>query len=483
LLDLQVKETATVLQAVLPATETPLASAVEIAATNHGSAAAFRSYISAYVGQSPKPFAAASLWQVQANRVREIAATGRALALPGSAIGTKQTLLAGAKQSSVTLVGPLALRATRPRVGYTFASKGYLIYAEALLPAHRRAVIQRGSPFSNLRFALYLGPSTSAAALLETNVDHLPVSGDTATATAPFGSSALTLVATSSARLGGGLSAAVWWIVIVIGLLLAGLVTVAAEWLVRRRRQAEGATAEAELQLAEQRSLARMLQQALLPEVLVSPPGLQATARYVTGVVGVDIGGDWYDLIALDDQRAFFVIGDVSGRGVPAGTTMAALRFAIHAFVHEGHEPATVLDRLVGLIDVGRDGQFATVLCGTLDIERHELTVASAGHLPPLIIADGATAYVDLPIGPPVGVSRTYSYSAVTVPVPPRAIVMAFTDGLIERPGDSLDSSLEQLKSLAGSATSLDEIFDRIVPDLSAGSTDDIAILGVQWLT
>jgi serine phosphatase RsbU (regulator of sigma subunit) len=163
---------------------------------------------------------------------------------------------------------------------------------------------------------------------------------------------------------------------------------------------------------------------------------------------------------------------------------MAALRFAVHALVNEKHPPALVLDRLVGLLDVARDGQFATMLCGVLDIARHEITFANTGHMPLLVVGDGACSYLQGAVGPPIGVVSKRPYESTTVQLPKQATVLAFTDGLVERPGEALDDSLEHLRSKIESAVDLEDVFDRVVgPDLAAESSDDIAILGVQWLS
>lgn len=480
LLTLQVKQTATVLQAVLPSVETPLASAAQIAETGNGSVAAFRTYTAPYIGPSPKPFVGMSLWRLDGASAPELVATaGQSALLAGEHARLTRTLLAATKQPAVQLTGPLGLARPRPRLGYTYAVRSYVVYAESLLPARRHVAIERGSPFSNLRFALYLGKTMAPSALLETNVGRLPLGGDTATATVPFGASSLTLTGASTRRLGGGLSGALWWIIVLVGIVLSLLAAGMTERLVRARRAAERDTALTSVLLAEERTIAQTLQQALLPETLPAIPGLRSQARYVTGTAGVDIGGDWYDLLPVDHDRVYFVVGDVSGRGVRAGTTMAALRFAIHAFVYEGHPPAVVLDRLTRMIDVGRDGQFATVLCGVLDVSRREVTLASAGHLPPLVIGAQAT-YVDVPTGPPVGVRTPRRYESVTVSVPPRATLLAFTDGLVERPDEALDASLERLRAEIATAASLEAVFEQLG---SSGGADDIAILGVQWTT
>ena len=485
LLKLQVTQTATVLQAIVPAVETPLASAAQIAATSQGSAVDFSTYIRSYLGASPKPFVGASLWKlVPGGQPQRVGMVGRPPILAPGSPRLQALLASAAGQKSVMLTGPLEPSSPRPRLGYAYAARTYVVYAEALLPAHRRVVVQRGSPFSDLRFALYLGKKASSPALLETNVDRLPVDGDTAAATVPFGASSLTLVAGSTGQLGGTLSGALWWIVAIAGGVLSVVAMLVAERLVRRRRAAEQLTATISDLLDEERGIARTLQQALLPQALPLVPGLRAEARYVAGAHGVDIGGDWYDLLPLDGDRAFFVIGDVSGRGVAAGTTMAALRFAVHALVNEKHSPAVVLDRLVGLLDVGRDGQFATILCGVLDIAGHEMTLANAGHMPLLVIGDGESTYVSGSVGPPVGVIPNRPYRETTVQLPPNATLLAFTDGLIERPHEALDDSLEHLRSRIGSAAELDDVIGRVmVSDLGTESSDDIAILGVQWLS
>jgi serine phosphatase RsbU (regulator of sigma subunit) len=248
----------------------------------------------------------------------------------------------------------------------------------------------------------------------------------------------------------------------------------------RRRKAAERLTERTQEQLAEQRSIALVLQQAMLPETLPEIDGLRMQASYLPGAAGVDIGGDWYDIVPLDARRAFFVIGDVSGRGLAAATTMAALRFAVHAFVSEGHQPGEVLDRLTKLLDVERDKQFATILCGVLDAEQHTLTLANAGHLPPLLVAD-TVRFIDVDGDPPIGVANGRSYSTVTVEVPDEAVLLAFTDGLVERRGEPLDAGLERLRSAIEPHATVDEVFQQIVPTFAAGSSDDIAIVGVQW--
>ena len=126
---------------------------------------------------------------------------------------------------------------------------------------------------------------------------------------------------------------------------------------------------------------------------------------------GVDIGGDWYDVIDLEDGRLLLVVGDVSGRGLRAATTMAALRYAIHAYAAQHDAPTEILTKLSYLLDVADSGQLATILFALVDIDRREISVTSAGHLPPLLIQNGDGHYVHTEVGLPIGVEPGASYT------------------------------------------------------------------------
>jgi serine phosphatase RsbU (regulator of sigma subunit) len=197
----------------------------------------------------------------------------------------------------------------------------------------------------------------------------------------------------------------------------------------------------------------------------------------------VEIGGDWYDVIPLDDHRLLTVVGDVSGRGLRAATTMASLRYAIHAYAAQGDPPATILSKLSGLLRVTTASQFATVLCAVLDVDTHEVTVASAGHLPLLLIGEGSGVYLTCAVGPPIGVQTGVTYAPTTVVVPAAATLLLFTDGLVERRGESIDDGLERLRAAAlAQDGDLPGLVDRLAHDLRHGySDDDTAIVGLRW--
>jgi serine phosphatase RsbU (regulator of sigma subunit) len=260
--------------------------------------------------------------------------------------------------------------------------------------------------------------------------------------------------------------------------------------LTQRRRGAEELAGRLEITAnenerlyAEQRGIAQTLQHALLPDRLPEIPGIQASARYEAGEEGVDIGGDWYDVIDLDGRRLLLVVGDVSGRGLKAATTMAALRYAIRAYAAQSDGPAEILTKISRLVNVAESGQLATVLCASVDMQERQLTVTSAGHLPPLMLSNGSGRYLDTAVGLPIGVEAGTVYRSTTVTVPPQATVVAFTDGLVERRGESIDEGLERLRVAAtGHHVALPELLGTLVSEMADGrSEDDIAIVGVRW--
>src|SRR6185312_10544808 len=193
--------------------------------------------------------------------------------------------------------------------------------------------------------------------------------------------------------------------------------------------------------------------------------------------------GDWYDVIELEDGRLLLVVGDVSGHGLRAATTMAELRYAIRAYAAQSDGPAEILTKISRLVHVSESGQLATVLCATVDTEARQLSITSAGHLPPLLLANGDSRYLDAEIGVPIGVQEGTVYRSTTVTVPAGATIIAFTDGLVETRGESLDQGLDRLRAAATRHdVGLPELLGTLVGEMSnGGSQDDIAIVGVRW--
>jgi serine phosphatase RsbU (regulator of sigma subunit) len=493
LLNERVQEAGVLISGALPGLETPLASAAEVAEATNADPVSFKQVMGPLVGPKGR-YASASIWAIDAQTPKPVLVLGERPELQSKPPNEIRALLAKAvKAPQLTVTGLLA--GPQPRLGYAFSSQHgpvrYVAYTESNLPKNRKSrVIQGNAAFSGLGYAVYLGPTESPDTLLTYSAATLPIRGRRSAITVPFGDNKLRIVMTPVEELGGTLLARLRWLVLGIGLLLTAGAAALTERLVRRREQAQrlaaelGEVADENARLyAAQRTVAQTLQHSLLPETLPETDELTVRARYIAGVAEIDIGGDWYDVIELDDDRLLFVVGDVSGRGLPAATIMAALRYAIRAYAAQGDDPGLILTKLGDLISVGEDGHFATVLCGVIDTKRREVTVANAAHPEPLIISGDAASFVPTKIGVPIGVEHPGPYESVTVTIPAAATLLAFTDGLVERRGEILDVGLSRLRDVASRPyPSVDDLLDELAENLTPdGPSDDIAILGIKW--
>jgi len=463
-----------------------LGRAASLAAATNGETAVFRTAMSDSV-TSGGPFASASLWRITANTPRLIANVGgKPLLAPGSARAAAIIRQAAASKSFVVaeITGPDALR-----IGYAISASGaygtFAAYSEEPLPTSRRLTEPASSPIAQLNLAVYLGRSQTSAALLETDsAAPLPLRGTTFTTTIPFGSTVLTITTSPRSSLSGTVSAFLPWAIAAGGLVLTLFAMLLTERLTRRRESAERLAGQIEQLYVEQRSVAETLQHALLPAQMPVIPGMQIAVRYLPGTAGVDIGGDWYDVVPLGEGRFVFVIGDVSGRGVRAAAVMASLHYASRAYAFEGHPPAAILDQLRQLLQLDRDGSFATVLCGLVDVQAHEVILASAGHPPPLVVGEAHARFADVEPGRPIGIAAHGLGRSATVKIPVEGLLIAYTDGLIERRGESLDDGMSRLAAAAvRESSSVEELLDGIVAGLTGDSpNDDIALIGLRWL-
>jgi serine phosphatase RsbU (regulator of sigma subunit) len=490
LLNLRVRDAGALIAEALPTVQTPLASAAALADATGGDAQKFDSFIAPYV---PRQYASVSLWRLGAGRPMPLAVVGSAPVLAASPARAAAFFARAARAARLTVIG--LLQGPKPRLGYAFTSPGltgrFVAYGESALPANRRSKLQSNSSFTDLHYALYLGRTQNSSELLLTDLKSLPITGRRASISIPFGDSAFTFVVTPKHPLDGTFAQRLPWLIAIVGVLLSLGAAALSARVLARRDQAERLAgsleriAEENRRLyAQQRTIAQTLQHALLPEGLPKIRGVETAARYEAGVEGVEIGGDWYDLIGLDDRRLLLVVGDVSGRGLRAAATMAELRFAIHAYAAQDDPPAVILSKLSRLVNVKRSGQLATILCALVDVETRNVTVTSAGHLPPLLVSDGSGEFIHGEVGMPVGVSANATYASTAVAAPPAATLLAFTDGLVERRGESIDAGLARLERAATSEDGeLDELLDRLVAALrSDRGDDDTAIAGLRWL-
>ncbi|MGW2615776.1 SpoIIE family protein phosphatase [Streptomyces sp. NPDC001500] len=231
--------------------------------------------------------------------------------------------------------------------------------------------------------------------------------------------------------------------------------------------------------------LAHGLQQALLPRTLPGVAGLRVAARYVPATRGMDIGGDFYDLIRLGDTAAAAVIGDVQGHNVAAAALMGQVRTGVYAHATLGAPPDQVLARTNRLLTDLAPDLFTSCLYAHLDLAGRRVTFATAGHPPPLLrLPDGVTAPVDLVPGPLLGIDPDAVFPVTEVPVTPGMTLAFYTDGLVETPGVDLDDSIADLARHLGAADDRDLellIDDLLTKGKAVGQrTDDIALLLIR---
>ncbi|HZI90568.1 MAG TPA: SpoIIE family protein phosphatase [Thermoleophilaceae bacterium] len=227
---------------------------------------------------------------------------------------------------------------------------------------------------------------------------------------------------------------------------------------------------------ARELDVAETLQRSLLPASLPHVAGLDLAARYLPGG---EVGGDWYDVIPLADDGVMLAVGDVVGHGLQAASLMGQLRHALRALALDGHTPGEVIERLDRLVALDGTGM-ATVACMALSPELDSMRLASAGHLPPLVVdSDGAAAFVEGRGSVPLGVRRG-TYEEAEVSLGPSSRLILYTDGLVEDRGSSIDAGLEALREAAAHGPSDPEaLCAGIVAALGreGGADDDVTLL------
>jgi anti-sigma regulatory factor (Ser/Thr protein kinase)/putative methionine-R-sulfoxide reductase with GAF domain len=227
-----------------------------------------------------------------------------------------------------------------------------------------------------------------------------------------------------------------------------------------------------------ERGLADALQGSLIPR-LPELPALALAGRYLPAA-SAQLGGDWYDAFLLPDGRLGMAIGDVVGRGFYAAAVMGQLRSGLRAYALDGIAPTEVLERLSRLLRQLEPGSTATALYLVLDPYAGSLVVSSAGHPPPLVASDDGPAFVDLPGSAPLGATRHPTYEQREHPIEPGCALVLYTDGLVERAGESLDAGLERLTMVVrDGGADLERLGDRLVDELlpEGASEDDAALL------
>jgi serine phosphatase RsbU (regulator of sigma subunit)/anti-sigma regulatory factor (Ser/Thr protein kinase) len=234
---------------------------------------------------------------------------------------------------------------------------------------------------------------------------------------------------------------------------------------------------------SRERATALTLQRSMLPTGLSAPTSVQVSHRYLPGSKLVEIGGDWYESIALPGGRVALAVGDVAGHGVRAAVTMGRLRTAIKTLTMLELGAAETLQRLDELMqELGEfEPHFATCAFAIYDSVSGTCEVASAGHLPPLLVQpDGTSEYLDLAPAPPLGIGSS-PITSRTVQIADGSLLVMYTDGLVEKRRQDIDVGLDRLRQIfakGSPARSLDDLCRAALAGVYDNhDRDDIALL------
>lgn len=227
---------------------------------------------------------------------------------------------------------------------------------------------------------------------------------------------------------------------------------------------------------------AAVLQRSMLPQHITPPPGIEVAHRYLPASDVNEVGGDWYDVIPLDDGRAALVIGDVMGHGTAAAAVMGRLSASVRALARLDLAPEDLLYQLEAALHDLAEPMLATFLSVLADPATGHCRITRAGHPPPATVApDGTVSLLDVPPGLPLGVGGV-PFTTTDVTLPLGSLLVLYTDGLVEARSSDIDARLDELTDLlAAPVTSLPALCDRLLTHLvPASADDDIALLVVR---
>lgn len=243
----------------------------------------------------------------------------------------------------------------------------------------------------------------------------------------------------------------------------------------------------AERRSHQDRSVSLRLQEALLPRLDVDYAGVEVAARYEAATDHLLAGGDWYDVYPLPGGRVGITVGDVIGHGLEATASMGRLRAAVAALAPHARDPGELLSFLHSVASGPEGTPYATAICATLDPANGRFEYASAGHPPMLIVSPGVgpawvTGGLSAPLAGPLEGDRTHE----TMRLPAGAMLVLYSDGLVEKRGETIQSGLDRLIECleavedADAATICEVIF--VEMGVAEHLHDDVVVLVVKWV-
>jgi signal transduction histidine kinase/serine phosphatase RsbU (regulator of sigma subunit)/anti-sigma regulatory factor (Ser/Thr protein kinase) len=227
------------------------------------------------------------------------------------------------------------------------------------------------------------------------------------------------------------------------------------------------------------------LQEKLAPKRSPHVPLLEIATYYQPGVLGTQVGGDWFEAIDLGRARTALVVGDVMGKGIPAAATMGQLRSVVRAYAGLDLSPADLMEAADARVREFETEQIASCIYAVVDSRASSLEFANAGHPPPVLIDAGAgtVARLHAPLGPPLGAGPA-AYRQRTVPLEPGSMVVLYTDGLVETRAGDTDERIDRVAQVARAwSGAIDLLPAALVSELCpSGPSDDVAILVARVL-
>jgi serine phosphatase RsbU (regulator of sigma subunit) len=243
--------------------------------------------------------------------------------------------------------------------------------------------------------------------------------------------------------------------------------------------------ADSEQRAEQEQQLALSLQRAIMPEgeTPVEAAGVDVAVRYRPAEQGRLVAGDWYDALLLPDKELLLVVGDITGHGIEAVTGMVAARNALRGLAATGEGPADLLRHLNHAACYLTEGIAGTVVCGRYNPQTRTLRWARAGHLPPVLVRDGAAEMLPLPAGVLLGLDPDAEYEEDTLEMRGGDTLLLFTDGLIERRADSISDALREFTAAAVPAgPDAESLADRILAGASSDTGDDACLVAIRIL-
>lgn len=244
------------------------------------------------------------------------------------------------------------------------------------------------------------------------------------------------------------------------------------------------------LELERTRACMATMAEELLPSRLPRVAGVQLAARHRTSPRG---GGDWYDALPLPDAALGLAVGSVTGSGPSAVAAMGRLRASLRAYaVMEGEDPVAVLSDLELLLRLTEPARSATALFGYCEPALRRITLAGAGHSPPLLLGERRTEFVETSVSAPLGMLACWEAPSVEVQAEPGETVLLYTDGLLHRTGDPTDRAFARLHTAAAGVPKAlrrdpgavaDHVLRAVLPEGAdtADSGEDVALLAARF--